>query len=123
MRTRTQKAAISKLASFIEKEEYDFDMEEAIVNPKCGSAGCIGGHAAMLWKGIRATRGGHYFTWDDEKLANKLGLSFKEHELLCFTPLDSENNHIYLGDIDRTMAVATLRRLATGDGEIFFEKV
>lgn len=50
--------AISELIDFMEKCEYKFDMTTSKnhIDPRnqCGTAGCIAGHAALLWPEIRA---------------------------------------------------------------------
>jgi hypothetical protein len=126
-------AAITELADFIEKATLDFNMDEAYPNPECGTAGCIGGHAAVLWPDIRIdnmdTEGGYpTYTWDDELLAEKLGIEFIEAEHLCYPDgifRDSGNSIYYRCsyNISRAQAVETLRNLAKTEEVVWRENV
>ena len=118
--------AAVRLADFLESEDFEFDMLDPRVYESCGSAGCIGGHAALLWPGVRAghtesvgpkgvnynghsmaTKFGHQnYTWNSEKLAEKLGLDQDAEKHLCFPrPLP-------LRKVTREQAVRVLRHLA-----------
>lgn len=104
------KEAVLELAKLVENAKYKFDMYDSSVRTKCGSAGCIGGHAAKLWPEIRlgAWKGKKTFTWDNEKLCKKLGINGNAERRLCYlfgTTMD-------LSDITRKGVVKTLRRLA-----------
>jgi len=104
------RASITELANFIESNKYAFDMNQPDANPKCGSAGCIGGHAAVLWPHVsdKVDDDAYIFSWDEEKLAEVLGISDDQANELCFP-----GNY---NSITRGMAVQTLRRLAlTGE--------
>jgi len=105
------RASIDELANFIESTKYAFDMNEPNANPKCGSAGCIGGHAAVLWPHVsdrEETKNHNVFSWDEERLAIELGISDDQANELCYP-----GNY---NSITRDMAVQTLRRLAlTGE--------
>ena len=112
----TNKAAITKLADFIESAKWKFDMADLFANTSCGSAGCIGGHAVVLWPEIatseedeRITDDKNYITWDDELLAAKLKIGFGELGSLCF--LD-DFIHIPMSKVTREDAVRCLRNLA-----------
>jgi hypothetical protein len=64
-------------------------MGDEVAQPNCGSAGCIGGHACLLWPEVRVLwdddDGTQYaFTWDEDKLAEKLGLSDEQCDHMCF---------------------------------------
>lgn len=106
-------AAINELADFLESSKYDFDMSNGSATPQCGSAGCIGGHASVLWPEVSYTT---YVLDDDDKeipatswhenlLAIKLGISEDEQDKLCYPCMDMDN-------ITREQAVAVLRELA-----------
>lgn len=101
--------AILELADFIERAEYEFRMSSAIVDLNCGSAGCIGGHAAVLWPDEIACDlilGSRSFI--PSSLAAKLDMPFRDFWALCYgAPGVSA-----MSDITREMAIAALRRLA-----------
>lgn len=98
-------AAINRLADFIENGRYAFDMEAGWADPHCGTAGCIGGHAAVLWKTIRDTDWGfEAFGFSEGALAEKLGITLGAVDNLCYP--------FPLKHISRSIAVAALRRLA-----------
>lgn len=101
------KEAILELRDFIAKGEYSFNMRNPFANLDCGSAGCIGGHAAVIWPEIRQSEEMTSYTWHNEKLAAKLGISEAAHNQLCF-PRKPEN-YSY---ITREHAVTTLTKLA-----------
>lgn len=107
------RAACLQLADFIARAHYRFDMSSCEAEPLCGSAGCIGGHAAVLWPDVRESNAGVDFTWDEEKLAAKLGITRATHDALCYLAGENDDDDISdLSDVTRRMAVATLRRLA-----------
>ena len=115
---------ILKLADFIESEKYQFDMRDSSATPSCGTAGCIGGHAAVLWKEVRQY-------WPDTKrtkfgfnqgmLIQHLGLSFSDMHTLCFTPRTSSGEVLDYDEITRAHAVEALRHLAE-TGKVRFLK-
>lgn len=113
---------ILKLADFIASERYLFDMGNGSVHMECGSAGCIGGHAAVMWMNVRDNFVAHSgFTFDTDVLAHRLGLSLTEVDDLCFPAHDSSGETIRYKDITRAHAVETLRHLAK-TGEVRFLK-
>lgn len=116
------KQNILELADFLEKAEFIFDMGSALANPECGAAGCIGGHAAVLWEELRQ---GSYssvgYTFNLSKLGNKLELKEQLTTDLCFNPHDEDGIGMSCLSVTRSMAVATLRRLAE-TGELYFEE-
>lgn len=104
--TKRNRKAIGELADFIASERYEFNMFDGVAEPRCRSAGCIGGHAAVLWKDVRDGPGRSY-GFDGLILRTKLGLSYRQMRRLCYPD--------YVGswrDITREVAVTTLRRLA-----------
>lgn len=103
---------ILELANFIETAEYKFDMRESMAKPECGSAGCIGAHAAVLWPEVRSGHRPGEFTWSSAKLAEKLGLTPRQVQLLCFHPYDPDGFLIPYSEVTRKMAVKALRNLA-----------
>lgn len=116
-------ANILALADFIEGGRYKFDMGDGSVRTECGSAGCIGGHATVLWPEVRekvgvwfhdgAVDGEAVFSWNTDALCEKLGISGDMHEQLTF-PTEWKDGWLMLtlGEIRREQAVETLRRLA-----------
>ena len=109
---------LHKLADFIEKADYGFNMSSPEADPECGTAGCIAGHAAVLWPSVREHHFGlPGFSWDGDKLTPFLGISDDQHEDLFFGPAA---DGILLGDITRSMAVAAVRRFAD-TGKIEFK--
>lgn len=118
-----QKQSILRLADVIESERWDFDMTTAISNPACGTAGCIGGHAAALWPDVRdphLDQPDGPFSFDTRALADKIGLSLEDLVWLCFTPpTDDRRDMIGLSLVTREAAVEALRHLAE-TGEIRF---
>lgn len=105
---------IHELANFIEEAIFEFDMEEARVNLTCGTAGCIAGHAAVLWPDVRAENifndsGPETFSWDEERLNEHLGLDNMLNGRLFYV-----NPHLSTiwKRVDRAKAVDTLRRYA-----------
>lgn len=118
------KEAILELADFIEKSDYEFDMSvphadmsDESTHPACGSAGCIGGFAAVLWPEVRYVRTVPYFyTWDRSALRAKLGLTIEQHSALCYL---EDRPDLYYDDVHKELAVQTLRNLAE-TGEVFY---
>lgn len=96
---------INRLADFLSSKKYEFAMCDSRATPKCGSAGCIGGHAAVLWPDIRTETfvgwvedktgkefTGESFGWKRLLLQKKLGISENAHEELCYmTGVDGED--------------------------------
>ena len=106
---------ILKLADFIESEKYQFDMRDSSATPSCGTAGCIGGHAAVLWKEVRqywSDTKRTEFGFNQDMLIKNLGLRFSDMNTLCFTPRTSSGVLLDYDDITRTHAVEALRHLA-----------
>lgn len=115
------KENILALADFIESRKYRFDMTRPRANPSCRTAGCIGGHAAVLWPELRTPRlKDRSFGWGWENLRAKLGISEAQHKRLCFWCYNRKGELVPLYYITRKMAVATLHRLAE-TGEVYFE--
>ena len=106
---------LHKLADFMEKAEYGFNMSDPDADPKCGTAGCIAGHAAVLWPSLREYHEDESnFTWSNERLTAFLDISYEQHEELCFI----SSGLVLLGEVTRSVAVAAVRRLAdTGEVE------
>jgi len=104
------------LADFIAAGKYEFDMVQAFADIKCGTAGCIGGHATVLWPDTESLR-----HWNKKKLAAKLGISETIFENMCLWAVDGDGVCIDLWDVTRSMAVAMLRRLAFTD-EMYFDR-
>jgi hypothetical protein len=74
---------ILKLAEFILTSPFDLDMGSIDV-AKCGTAGCIAGHAAALWPSCAL--GGSY---DAAAQAKKLGLSDEVWGSVVYPDVDS----------------------------------
>lgn len=101
------KENVLALRDLIASKRWKFDMSEPYFKPECGSAGCIGGHAAALWPDV-SIKG---VTWSTKALCLKLGITGEQHHDLCFPYID-------LDTITRAHAVDTLARLAeTGEVE------
>jgi hypothetical protein len=114
---------INALADFIEKADFEFDMSDAGVRLDCGSAGCIGGHAAALWEDVRCSVFGFGYTefsWRDEALAEKLGITMQQHGAMCY--LNGTTEVLY-AEVTRADAVKFLRRLAESDSFVTWNKV
>lgn len=108
------RVAIYQLADFIESAKFIFDMGDSEATPDCGSAGCIGGHAAILWSELQYEteydwQVGKSFTWDNILLAKKLDISLQTEEALCFPGMAGGPK---CRDVSRENAVRVLRRLA-----------
>lgn len=116
--TEQQRQNALELADFIETSPYRFQMSSSIANPQCGTAGCIGGHAACLWPEIQDTKAceGPAFSWLEKLFAKKLGLTQEQHDDLCYYPTCT------FASIDRHAAAETLRRYAR-TGEIDWSHV
>lgn len=118
--------AINELADFIENCELTYDFNATDVSASCGTAGCSAGHAALLWEDIREAVTSDYaepgdYTWDHEKLADKLGLSRDQHDELFWLPQYEDHTPADLADITKEDAVATLRRFASS-GETYYDE-
>ena len=119
-------AAIHRLADFIASARFDFDMADPHVHvlpeARCGAAGCIGGHAALLFPEVAnnhgpatdTTKGPVCIAFDRNALAAELGIDHATVSLLCFP--DFEDN------ITRAEAVTALRQLAD-EGEVDWESI
>jgi hypothetical protein len=118
-------ALINWLADFIASSTYSFDMSQPTAKPHCGTAGCIGGHAAVLWEDIRDNNWGvdSGYSWKDEALAEKLGISWHAHRAMCYPGDDEEEScfsdtgtYINYSKVSRESAVDMLRNFArTGE--------
>lgn len=112
------RAACNELADFIASEKWGFDMRTGFVRPACGSAGCIGGHAAALWPEIARDQEYHngesYF--DFTKLQQKLDIDYDTGFKLCYASPGGPALH----EVTRAMAVSTLRHLGE-TGEVDFQ--
>jgi hypothetical protein len=113
--------ALNRLADFIASGRYEFDMGESYAYPSCGTAGCIGGHAAVLWGELRDAKC-ETFSWNSQKLAVHLGFDCGVEEELCYPGIDSVEfdrlnppsypNLFKYKAVTRESAVDLLRRLA-----------
>lgn len=111
---------IMKLADFVETTPYEFKMSQPWAQPQCGTAGCIAGHAAVLWPEVRMS--GRIIRYDDDKLKDFLGID-EETATRLFYPGDyieieweDFDEDIRYQHITQKGAAATLRRLAvTGE--------
>jgi len=109
---------ILALRDFIRDSKFKFDMANEEANPACGTAGCIGGHAAVLWEDIRSDpddQGG--FTWSEEALASKLGISYRTEEVLCYMV----NSGYAFWQVTKPVALAVLETLAR-TGKVDWDK-
>ena len=93
------------LADFIENGSLRLDMHTAIPNLDCGSAGCIIGHASLLWKD-------QYTFFNEHTLSRQIGASNEEIHDLCFNTPNERGAGICYHKITKPMAVAALRRFA-----------
>lgn len=116
------KVNVLQLAEFVERGDYIFNMDEPTATPSCGTAGCIGGHAAVLWADVAKPAYGDVteITFHEVALAEKLGLDDGQLERLCFEPEDECERSVPYESVTREVAVATLKRLAE-TGELYFE--
>jgi len=105
-----------KLADFIAKCPLKFKMEHAYAIPECGTAGCIKGHAALMW-GHGSNN--HYFV-SKKQFSKRLGLNEEQTRLLCFNPENATPGITYHQiSSDPSIAVRAIRRLAL-TGEVSF---
>lgn len=123
--TERNVAAITELADFLETAKFHFDMNQSEASPACGSAGCIGGHAAVLWPEVRMSCfeiDDERFSWEEKLLAQKLGIENIKGIELCFLNsfVHRETDMTDLNRITRKGAVTTLRRLAE-TGEVIWK--
>lgn len=122
---------ILELARFMETElRLRFDMgtptqvgqKPSWCKHECGTAGCIGGFAAALWKECakKCTIRDEVFVFSDLKLAQRLRISNSVLERLCY-PGESleywdgeedEGETIEYSKITRAGAITTLKRFA-----------
>ena len=109
------KAAVQELIDFMERSPYDFEMgdDEPAVDEDggCGSAGCIIGHARLLWPHSET---GLVSVID--AVQHKLDLNFYMFSRL-YTPSRNLDGVSYIdGSIDKDWAIRTLEHLlATGE--------
>jgi hypothetical protein len=106
---------IIKLANFIEKSNYAFDMNSMVVNTKCGSAGCIGGHASLLWPQVAEPGPMNLQSFSARALAKELGISDKEAAELCYmrSLARKERDWDIFDRVTRGDAVEVLHKLAS----------
>lgn len=76
--------AILELANFIEHCELEFDMSTPWAAPDCGTAGCILGHAALLWPDVVSERQDGVFSCDDTCLSQKVEIKELTIAKLCY---------------------------------------
>ncbi len=115
---------IAKLRDALVRAKYYFNMGTSEFNPKCGSAGCIGGHACLIWPSlIRGAKFSYEFerVFDQCILAERLGMTSDEIHDLCFNPLNVEYETLGYYEVDRAMAIACLNRLVNGEDQIYFD--
>ena len=109
-----KEAAVRELRNLIAVSP-SFDMCDSDFYLSCGTAGCIGGHAALLWEEVRFRN-----TFDEHELGRKLGINQEEAHELCFvSKYRKENEHKWpikgtrlWYDIHREQALAVLDELA-----------
>ncbi len=121
-----RKRRIQELAKFIESGKYSFNMSVAEADPECGTAGCIGGHAAVIWPEVRDVGSGlpwPSFTFDGPKLAEFLDISEPDLNDICFNVPASSSRvaQISYEEVTSSMAAATLRRFAE-TGRVYFSR-
>ena len=112
---------INALADYVEKCRDDFDMSSGFVEPACGSAGCLGAHAARKWPRLRDCRADCNYTWHRGKLTTRLGISNRQSDAMFFQCPNSNGTHFSWHSVTKPMAVAMLRRFAK-TGRIYFSK-
>lgn len=107
---------LNELADFIASSTYSFDMAQPTAQPSCGTAGCIGGHAAVLWEDIRDTDWNvdSGYSWRDEALAEKLGISWHAHRAICY-PGDDDSADIFFVDTEAGIDYAKVTRESAVD--------
>lgn len=116
------KEAIIELANFMEACHLKFHMSTSYAAYKedreCGTAGCIAGHAAVLWPEIRTFGSAtdeskkirHYA--DFEMLQERFDLSNDAFTALI-SPLGDEHGVDYMSDqVDKPWAIRVLRHLS-----------
>lgn len=123
------KENVLALRDFIASEEFGFDMDRGLARPSCGTAGCIGGHAAILWPEVRASVGtlSDAFAWYETDLAEMLGVTLNTEHQLCYPSwhrtagftLDAYPDH--WRSVSRADAVRVLTKLAE-TGEVDWSK-
>jgi hypothetical protein len=106
-----------RLRDFIASEKYEFDMGEMYPRPRCGTAGCIGGHAAVLWRDVRTAVVGGDYSFCDGTLAHKLGISYDAVRSLCWEPRTRAGHELQYERVTRAMAIAALNDLIANNGE------
>ena len=101
-------ARLHELADFIEScRDHHFDM----LQPHCGTAGCIAGFAAWRWPQLIESVDG-YDTWFQTDVAAFLGLTERQSDQLFFFAPGTDGDLVSFDEIDRTRAARCLRRLA-----------
>lgn len=114
------KERILELAYFMEKSLLKFNMATTYSlyksDESCGTAGCIAGHAAILWRPIRMDvahlendRISHLS--DLKYLQNLLDLDYAVFESLIMPTFPNDGVSYATGGIDKAWAIRTLRRL------------
>lgn len=114
------KERILELAHFMEKSLLKFNMATTqsyyVLDESCGTAGCIAGHAAILWRPVRidAARFGYnviYHRCDIKSLQNLLGLNNEVFDSLIMPTLLNDGVSYATGGINKAWAIRTLRHL------------
>lgn len=105
-----------KLADFMERCQLKFQMEDGFAKPECGTAGCILGHAALMWK-----KGNRDYSWvSKSEFSERLGLTREQSRFLCFAPHFATQGMTYTKiNNDPAIAVRAVRHLAL-TGEVSF---
>ena len=93
------------LADFIEDGPLKLKMCTISPDSECGSAGCIIGHAGLLWGKENC-----YFSRED--FGERLGLNEEQVDDHCFFLKDKFGYIVSFTDVTKPMAAATLRRFA-----------
>jgi hypothetical protein len=118
----TQPENFSRLLYTLMGGFYEFNMSVSVAEPECGTAGCIHGHAAVVFPDCRSTTyigPGHYA--DTLKVARKLGMPFKTYVEMTHRPRDIHGVLIRYDQIDRHQAAQALNRW-NETGETYYDR-
>ena len=112
---------ITALADYVEKCRLIFNMAVGFVEPDCGSAGCLGAHAARKWPDLRQYYRDGSYSWIGNKLNARFGITESQSDMMFFECPNANGNDLYCSHVTKPMAVAMLRRFAK-TGRIYFSK-
>lgn len=110
-----------RLARFIEHTWSGFNMD-SYEGQRCGTPGCIAGHACYMWPEIEHPDAGEdmsKYAPDYEKFAEKIGVGYGDIYFLCEHWTDRKRGGLDAMQITPKIAAAAVRRLVL-TGEAYF---